>query len=286
MGSAVTGYPRYLVAVDLAGERISLRPVFVGGLFPSASPLWPDEIWGLPPTTHIATGTFIFTTEGALAGLSVEHGGFPAILPAAVLLKMANELSTTGDREDGEIGVTVQPLSKVIALASGASKGMVVTSVEAGSAASGVLHTTDIIEAIDGKPLTTAEDWRARVGRLRSGDAVSLQVRTNGQIREVTIVARPGVNQPPPVRLILGLRLRRIPGVGSEVIGVQSPSLAQRSDIREGDIVTVAGTHTAPTPAEVTNTFGTLPQDAWLLLAITRGTEHRVVAIEKRAVEQ
>ena len=77
-------YPRYLVAADVTGDRVALRPVFTGGLFPSSSPLWPGELWAIPRSAAIAPGTFVFTTEGAFAGLCVSHGEGTALVPATL----------------------------------------------------------------------------------------------------------------------------------------------------------------------------------------------------------
>ena len=78
-------YPRYLVAAELAGEHVSLRPVFVGALVPTESALWSGETWVLPPAVSIVPGTFVFTTDGAFAGLAVEYNGRIAIVPATLL---------------------------------------------------------------------------------------------------------------------------------------------------------------------------------------------------------
>ena len=275
-------YPRYLAASDVAAEHVMLRPVFVSGLIPVTSPLWNGQLWLLPPAASMTPGTFVFTTDGAFAGLVVEHGGRSAIVPATLLLDTATALLQSGNREAGSIGVTVQPLSASIAAASGARSGMVVTAVEPGGPAAAQLIPTDIIEAIDGQPIETAEHWRARIARLNVGDSVSLHVRSGHETRELQIVAASAPVAPPVSGgTSLGLRLRAVPTAGVQVTAVESGSSAARAGIQVGDLITVAGRQAAPTPAQLTRAFATTPPNESLLIALSRSGEHHVVALRK-----
>ena len=100
--------PRYLIVSDVSRQGTSLRPVFVGSLYPAASPMWSESIWAVPAHTDLATGAFVFTTEGTLAGLAIEHAGRPAILPAEALIRAADRLLREGSRNGGWLGVEVQ----------------------------------------------------------------------------------------------------------------------------------------------------------------------------------
>jgi membrane-associated protease RseP (regulator of RpoE activity) len=278
----VLDYPRYLVAAELAGDKLALRPVFVSGLFPVSSALWPGEIWMLPSATQIAAGTFVFTTEGAFSGLVVEKGGRAAIVPAVTLLKAADQLIQAGSSEPGTIGITVQPLSESVSSATGARTGMVVTAVDPNGPAAGQLVPTDIIDAVDGQPILDAELWHARITRINAGDSVLLRLWAHTEVRDVQITAAPVAASPAvPEDVSLGLRLRAIPNVGAEVLSVQSRSRAARAGILPGDIITVTGRQKVPTPTHVARMFAELPDRGSLLVAITRGSEHRVVVVEK-----
>jgi PDZ domain len=275
-------YPRYLVAAELLGEQVSLRPVFVGALFPTNSALWSGEIWVLPAAASIAPGTFVFTTDGAFAGLAVEHNNRTAIVPATLLLKLVENLLREGRRPPGEIGVTVQSLSPAIASASGAAAGMIVTAIDPVGPAAGKLIETDVIEGVDGQAIVTPEHWRARVARLHPGETVMLRVRTKGEIRDVSIAAVEPLKVPEEsADPSLGLRLRAIPDVGAEVLSVQPRSRAARAGIRPGDVITVAGGQRSPTPAQIVRADAALSDQGSMLLAIARGTERFVAVIEK-----
>lgn len=274
-------YPRYLVAADVAGEHVALRPVFIGGLFPAPSPLWSGELWALPPSTAIAPGTFVFTTDGAFAGLGVNHDGRVAILPATLLFSTLERLQQQSGTA-GELGIAIQPLSPAIASATGASTGVVIRAIDPAGAAAGRLAATEVIEAVDGQDMRTPDHWRARAARVNAGDTLTLRVRSGEGVRDVQVTAAPSA----PVAesadaASLGLRLRPIPKVGVEVLSVQPRSRGARAAIRQGDVITVAGGQISPTPAQVMRAFSSLPEGGSLLVAVTRGNEHRVAVIEK-----
>ncbi len=274
-------YPRYLVTADLAGPHITLRPVFVGGLFPATSALWSGEVWALPPATVMTPGTFVFTTDSAFAGVAISHGGHSAIVPAALLFSAVDRLQErTG--EAGDLGIAIQPLSPAIASATGAATGVVVSTIDPVGAAAGRLVATEVIEAIDGVDMHTPDHWRARVARVKAGDTLTLRVRGREGVRDVEIAAAAPIPASDPADdPSLGLRLRAIPKVGAEVLSVQPRSRAARAEMRQGDVITVAGGQPSPTPAEVTRAFAALPDGGSLLVAITRGSEHHVAVIEK-----
>jgi hypothetical protein len=274
-------YPRYLVAADVAGEHVALRPVFIGGLFPITSPLWSGELWALPPSTAFAPGTFVFTTDGAFAGLAVSHNGHAAIVPPALLFSTLERLQQQRG-EAGDLGIAIQPLSPAIASATGATTGVVVSAIDPDGAAADSLIATDVIEAVDGQDMRTPDHWRARAARVSAGDTLTLRVRSGDEVRAVQITAAPSTPlAEPDADASLGLRLRAIPKVGAEVLSVQPRSRAERAAIQQGDVITVAAGQLSPTPAQVTRAFTALPEGGSLLVAIARGTEHRVAAIEK-----
>jgi S1-C subfamily serine protease len=238
-------------------------------------------LWVLPPAVPIAPGTFVFTTDGAFAGLGVSHNGQGAIIPAALLFRAVDQLQRRSGSA-GDVGIAIQPLSPALAAATGASTGVVISAVDPSGAAAGVLLPTEVIEAIDGQDVHTPDHWRARMARASAGDTLTLRVRSAEGVREVQVTAAaPAAATEPTDEPSLGLRLRAIPKIGVEVLSVQPRSRAARAEIQEGDIITVAGGQPSPTPAEVMRVFTSLPDGGSLVVAITRGTEQRVVVIDK-----
>lgn len=78
--------PRYLVASDVAGSRVSVRPVFIGALVPIGGTAWPGPIWLLPAHADVHAGSFVFMPNGELVGLVIPHAGSRALVPAEVLI--------------------------------------------------------------------------------------------------------------------------------------------------------------------------------------------------------
>ena len=266
-------YPRYLVAADVVEGNVSLRPVFVGSLVPSESRVWNSSIWRLPPGVSLAPGTFVFTTEGLLAGVVVEYGGAPFLVPGQVVLDSADRLAEGAPHAPGHLGLTVQPTAL----------GLAIAWVDPSGPAASQLAVTDLIIAIDGQAVVGADEWRAHVRNIASGDKVKLRVKSEGETRDVTVVAAALVE--PPEDPSLGLRARNVARVGVEVLNVEPRSRADRAGIRAGDVITVIGRQKIPTAAQITSTFDAAPKGEKLLVGLTRGAEHHVVVLEKTADE-
>jgi S1-C subfamily serine protease len=62
---------------------------------------------------------------------------------------------------------------------------------------------------------------------------------------------------------------------------VEAGSIAERTGITVGDVLVRAGDVSAPTPAQVIRAFDALPAGRTLLVAVVRGRDHLVVALEK-----
>lgn len=270
--------PRYLIASDPSRSGVSLRPVFVGSLEPVVSALWPQALWTVPAGSDLTPGAFLFTSSGDFVGLVMPHGAERAIVPGATLLAEADRLLVRPKAPAGVIGVEVQALTPPIASVTGAAGGMVVAWVDPAGAAAGRLRVGDVIDAMDGRPLT-ADGWHARMARLLAGQTLALRVRSRGQVRDVALAA---VAAPvPPVSRSLGLTLRRRPRLGAEVVGLEPASEAERAGLRAGDLITLIAEIQAPTPAEVARSFAALAEGQRVMVAVTRGSTHFVTTFER-----
>lgn len=272
-------YPRFLLAADVAREGTSLRPVFVGSLSPFSSPTWPGPIWGLPGSTGIGAGTFVFTVDGEVAGLVVERDGRHAIVPAAIVVAVADRLAQEGPGRPGHLGIQAQALTPGLAAATGASQGAIVTWVDPLGPAAMHIEVTDVIEGVGSEAITTLEHWEARHSGLVEGDAVVLTVRRSGEVRDVplTVAAVPAPAGSPA----LGLTLRAVRGAGVEIVGVGPGSAAFRAGLEAGDVITRFGEVDAPSAAQVARVFAAAPEGLPVLAGVTRGTAHLVVALER-----
>ena len=96
--------------------------------------------------------------------------------------------------------------------------GLAIAWVDPDGPAANELAATDIVETVNGQAVATADDWRARVRNIARGDEVKLRVRSEGEARDVAIVAAAVVELPEDPSL--GLRVRTVARVGVEVLGV------------------------------------------------------------------
>jgi serine protease Do len=226
----------------------------------------------------IPNGAFAFTTTGALAGLVVGQPERPAIVPAERVISVAHRLLEEDPVPIRLLGIQVQPLTLQLQTATGVNSGVVVTSVNAQSAASGKVFPTDIIEAAGGHVIETRPDWESFVTRLTAGDTIVLRIRRVGRTEEVEITL-PEEALVQPSRL--GLTMRAMPGVGTEVLDVEEGSAARRAGMEIDDVITRVGNTPAPTPQQITRAFAAAMDQA-LLVAVTRGSKYFVVPLIKQ----
>ena len=266
---------RFLLATSATADDVGLRPVFIPALQPVTRPAWSSPIWKPPSGTELEPGSFVFTPNGDFAGLVIDDADGPAIVRGDVLTAEIDRLRKRPTSAPGQLGIDVQPLTPAVAHATGSAGGVVVTWVDRHGAAAGLLIAGDVIEEVNGERLT-ADSWAVRARRIAAGEQVTLRVR-RGEMREVAVIA--GASNPPGVEG-LGLTIRALPGIGSEVVHLVPFAAAHRSGLEPGDVITLAGDTQAPTPAQVRAAYGAQREGRGVLLALVRGNTHRIVVLE------
>ncbi len=197
----------------------------------------------------VGINTAIFSQTGGNIGI-----GFA--IPINMALQIMEQLVDTGAVERGSVGVTVQDLTPDLATAFGLEKqaGAVITSVAPESpAAKAGLQAGDIIVEINRKAVRGGGDVRNHIGLLPVGETVDFVVLREGQRRQmrVRVMAREVADGESGGPRAVNPRLNgvtvgnidsshplsgRIKGV--EVAGVEPGSVAWRSGLRQGDIIT------------------------------------------------
>lgn len=271
--------PRYLMAGEIRLGEVATRPIFIGPIEAMTSRIWSDVVWGLSDSTGLRPGTFLFTTEGVLAGLVSDIDGRLVIVPAETLALSVARLRSEGHREYGWLGIEAQPLTPAVSSSTHAPLGVIVTWVDADGPAAGLLDPGDVIIAIGDEPLSTHEHWRAVAARVGIGQKVAIRVQRGGQVRDVELESAPRAHNRRPDAL--GLTMRRIES-GSEIVEVAPGSVAADAGLLPGDVITLIADRTAPTPAIVQRVFAAAPPDRPTLVAVTRNAAHHVMALEKR----
>ena len=70
-------------------------------------------------------------------------------------------------------------------------------------------------------------------------------------------------------------------GTGAAVQSVEPGSAADRAGVRPGDVITMIAGVAQPSPADVREAFASMKDAQSLLVGITRGSSHHVLAMVK-----
>jgi serine protease Do len=157
----------------------------------------------------------------------------------------------------------------------------------------------DLILKLDGRPVTDASDLTRQVGGVRSGDTIHLQIRREGQVRDLAVRSglRPSEGQlaandyspndgaagPASGAGLLGLRVAPDDqGRGVRVAGVSSSSDAAQKGLRPGDLIVQAGQSPTHSPADLARAVAQAKQGGRheVLLLVARGARHTFVPVE------
>jgi S1-C subfamily serine protease len=139
------------------------------------------------PSMPSLAGEALVGDNGQVLGLldgSATTRGVKVFLPATLVLGVARSLAATGRVQHGwldvvgeDAGTPVAGGSTTTTAALGAPGGAMVTQVEAGGAAAGVLRPGDVITSIDHAPLASMAALRSYLYVTAPGERVELGIR-------------------------------------------------------------------------------------------------------------
>jgi putative serine protease PepD len=165
------------------------------------------------PINHGNSGGPLFDMQGHVIGVTAQiesdSGGSDGVgfaIPSNTVESVVSQLIATGKAAHAVLGVQVQTLPANVATQLGLSAGVAVASVEPGSAAATAgLHPStgttsvagqsypsggDVITAVDGTSVSTAQQLRGLIDGRRPGDVVRLTVAHGKQTRSVSVTLR------------------------------------------------------------------------------------------------
>ena len=133
---------------------------------------------------HGNSGGPLFNLQGDVIGVTSQiqsdSGGSDGVgfaIPSNTVRSIVTQLIATGKAQHALLGVTVKTVST----------GVQVGSVSAGSAAASAgLKAGDVITAVDGTNVATAEKLRAIIAGHKPGDTIKVTVTSNGSSKTVT----------------------------------------------------------------------------------------------------
>ncbi|MGQ7847409.1 DegQ family serine endoprotease [Granulosicoccus sp. 3-233] len=217
----------------------------------------------------------------AIVGPSGGNVGIGFAIPANMAADITEQLLEFGEVRRGALGIAAQPLTPELAEAFGVDSrfGVVIGRVQTGSPAekSGLL-AGDVITAIDGRPVRDVRAVRNRIGLVRLGEQLQLDITRNKRPQSVTVTveALPVTNP-----LAAGARLQERESRNGRryvvIEAVRSGSVLDRAGLQAGDIVLSINRQGVGTVADIERIADQSGDE--LLLLIQRGRSTSYVTI-------
>jgi serine protease Do len=207
------------------------------------------------------SGGPLFDANGQVVGINAQiysnSGGYQGVsfaIPINVAVQIKDQIVTTGKVEHARLGVEVQTLTQSLARSFNlqSPNGALVAKVEPDSAAAAAgIRAGDVILEFNGKPIVDAGQLSARVGMLKPGDTVTLQVWRDGKsmsvdarIGSATTLASNGSPAAAGQHARLGLSVRPLnpderseAGVSGGLLVEDAQGPAAEAGIQAGDVV-------------------------------------------------
>ncbi len=239
----------------------------------------------------IGINTAIFSPSGGNVGIAFA-------IPSSIAKQVVMDLIDDGQIQRGWLGVQIQPVTGDIAESLGLSEasGALVSEPQDDSPAKKAgLKAGDIITAVNDEKVDTPRDLARRIGGMRPGAKVAVQVWRNGESKsmEVTLGLLPKPDQmagtPAPAMPGepasldgFGLKVTRADdGRGVVVTDVEPGSDAEERGIQAGDVIVAVNS----TPVSDAKAIEAIVEDAAkagrkaVLLQVERNSTNRFVAL-------
>ena len=242
------------------------------------------------------SGGALVNLQGELVGINSATAGsalgISFAIPSALAKRVADELAQLGKVSRGELGVVIQNMTPKlrVALKINSNSGVLVSQVEAGSAAqrSGIL-AGDVITAIDGHPVGNAAEFRRKISGLAPDTAIRLSIERSAKSLEIAVrLSNKEYGRPPEAAtpfldsiVLLDIKTEARPigqANGALVLAIDKDSRAAAAGLVEGDIIISINRQAVHSSEE---TLGLARRSAHpLLLGIYRDNVLQFLAVE------
>ena len=222
---------------------------------------------------------------GVNTAIYANAQGIGFAIPIDLAKKITEDLIAHGKVTQSWVGLIVQPVDANLAEYMGleTQKALMVRLVEADSPADKAgLKNGDIIAAVNGKSLSTIEEYKNFEKQTRAGEEITLEVVGNQKAKTVKLTTTnyPDANAPALAKRLLGFEIKAAPqsqGVGVSAI-VPESYLAQQG-LRINDVILGINNTPTPTPEIFYETMIKHRQDAAVTLTIVRGNRRYVIDV-------
>lgn len=281
--STTIAAPGYLAAIEATPAGLAVRPMYFGRVDRMNDPAWSDAVLRFSALQQaLPEGAAIFTLRGEFVGLGTPDGRDLVVVPAALLLRAADTLATSGSQSLADVGFEVQSLDQALREATGAADGVVVAYVVPDGPAASALRVGDVVTGVGEAVVHSTDEFRVARLAMAVNQSVTIRFIRNGVASTAPITPVAARNPTPPAAgPQLGLGLRGLSGRGSQIIRVEAGSAAAGAGLMEGDVITTLDQTPHPRPDEILRAFQRLPSRQWLLVGIDRNGQHLVEAIGK-----
>jgi hypothetical protein len=274
--------PRYVGVVEATPAGPALRPVYVGRIDSFQDPQTRMQLLSLSGVQHaLPHGTAVFSLEGGFIGLVRDAGGITALVSAESLRVAAESAQQSPAQPGGHLGIEAEALTAAMTRATGTDQGVVVVRVHPSGPADGVLHAGDVIQTVDGRPVSSLAGFRELEHSCSPRTAVAITGIRRRSPLQVAITAGDATVSEPPSDADPGFVGRFVADAGIEVVSVDGGA-AVRAGLQRGDLVTTVDGERARDGAALATRFRAAAPGTAILVTIQRGQQHRILVLEKR----
>ncbi len=227
------------------------------------------------------SGGPLINVEGQLIGVNTailgeRNAGIGFAIPIDRAARVAEDLIRHGEVREGYLGLEVQDRAEK-SEGGRAKGGVVVTGVEPGSpAAAAGVRKGDVIEAVDGQPLESAEEYHFRVRDIPIGAAARLQIARGGArlAAPVTAVELSPDKIESLVARRTGIEVGDASARGQRFVvarSVRRGSPAAKGGVQGGDLIREVNSREVSTVAEFRRMAAKARRSGQLVLLVQRG---------------
>ncbi len=255
------------------------------------------------------SGGPLINLDGQAIGINTaivsESGGYMGIgfaIPVNMARTIADQLQKTGRVVRGYMGLYGQGITPEIAkaLRLEQTEGILVTQVEKGSPADQAgLKAGDVVTAMNGKPITSYDDFRNAIAVMTPGTKVQLSVVRDGKVSDVGVTlgerpvetARARQQGAPESQQTLGIEVQNLsrdmaqqfgyqPGEGVLVSRVVPGSPADDAGIEPGDLIRSVNRQPVRSTSQFAKAVADAKQTGSALLLIQRGEFSQFIVVQ------